>query len=125
MVELLGKKIILIVEDNDQLQQVYSDAFLKKGHKVVQVRTAKEALRNIKTVSPNVILLDIMLPGGMNGFDLLEELKRDSVLKKIPVVVLTNLDSENDVAKKIGADEYMVKSDTTIDKVVTLVQKYL
>ena len=92
---------------------------------MVQVRTAKEALRNIKTVSPNVILLDIMLPGGMNGFDLLEELKRDSVLKKIPVVVLTNLDSENDVAKKIGADEYMVKSDTTIDKVVTLVQKYL
>ena len=70
-------------------------------------------------------MLDIMLPGGMNGFDVLEKLKADPLTEKIPVVVLTNLDSEEKVAKTIGACDYIVKSDTTKDELVKIAKSCL
>ena len=66
-----------------------------------------------------------MLPGGLNGFDVLEKIESDPLTKSIPVIVLTNLDSEEQVAKKIGAKKYFVKSNTTTIDVVQAAMSYL
>jgi CheY-like chemotaxis protein len=66
-----------------------------------------------------------MLPGGMNGFDVLEQLQKDPNVKSIPVIILTNLDSEEVTAKKIGSVEYIVKTNMTLDDVVKKVQSYV
>ena len=66
-----------------------------------------------------------MLPGGMHGFDLLERLKADEKLKKIPVIVLTNLESEEKVAKDIGAIDYIVKVHVDPKDVMEKIKKVL
>ena len=66
-----------------------------------------------------------MLPAGMNGFDLLEQLKRDEKLKTVPVIVFTNLDSERNVAESMGAVDYIVKANTSIDDLVKKVKSHL
>ncbi len=74
---------------------------------------------------PDLVILDIMLPGGMNGFDVLEKLKKDDALKKIPVFVITNLESEEKVARQIGAVDYAVKVHIDPHELVDKIRKIL
>ncbi|MBI4137053.1 response regulator, partial [Candidatus Roizmanbacteria bacterium] len=101
-------KIVVIIEDEEAVQNVYKTLLRKEEYTVYTEKTAQAGLDTIKYVKPNLVLLDIMLPGGMNGFDLLEQLKKDPDTKYIPVIVLTNLDSEKDTALEIGAVDYLV-----------------
>jgi len=113
---------ILIVEDDTVLVDAYKSLFAKEGLDVISSVTGQEALAKVKNERPDLILLDIMLPGGMNGFDVLEILKRFEDTKNIPVLVMTNLDAEEEVAKKIGAEDYFVKVNTPVDEVVRRVK---
>lgn len=118
-------KKILIIEDDQQLQAIYKESFAKLGAEILLATTGAEGLKLAKAHKPDLIILDIMLPSGLNGFDVLEEMKRDPELKDIPVVVLTNLDSERKSAMDIGAVDYIVKANTSIEDVVARVQKLL
>ncbi len=118
-------KQILIVEDDMKLQQLYQEYLVAEGFQVVLTDTVVEALHQLKSFQPDLIILDIMLPGGMNGFDFLEQIKRDEKLKTIPVWVMTNLESERKTAFSIGAAEYIVKANTPIEEVVKKVKNYL
>src|SRR3989338_11406914 len=111
-------KKILIIEDDQLLQDIYSKKFAEENFEVFQSIDGTTGLMLARTRQPGLIILDIMLPGGLNGFDVLEMLKRDEVFKKIPVLILTNLDSEEKVARRIGAVEYIVKANTSIEEVV-------
>ncbi len=117
-------KTILVVEDNVELQGLYTQALTKVGYEVNCVATVAQAGTVLQQEKkPDLVLLDIMLPGGKNGFDLLERLKNDEETKAIPVIVLTNLDSEEKVARQIGASDYIVKAEASMDQVVERVQK--
>jgi len=116
---------ILIVDEDTSLLKAYRAMFEPKGISVVGATTGQEGLTLVSVEKPDVILLDIMLPGGMNGFDVLERLEANPDTKKIPVIVLTNLDSEEKVAKTIGARDYIVKANTTRDEIVKLVMDRL
>lgn len=116
---------ILIAEDDNLVQNIYHNILTKEGFKVIQAFNGKQALSLVKSEQPNLIILDIMLPGGMNGFDVLERLKMDEKLKNIPVLVLTNLDTEEKVALSIGAADYIVKANISIKEVVDKIKKYL
>ena len=118
-------KKILIVEDDLTLFQIYMDLFIEKGFDVKGAKTGQEAVALIESEKPDLIILDIMLPGGMNGFDVLEKVEADPNLKKIPVIILTNLDSEEHVAKVIGAKKYLVKANTTTTEVVSAAMESL
>jgi DNA-binding response OmpR family regulator len=118
-------KKILIIEDDPALFQVYLDLFSSREIKAMSAKTGADGLALINSEKPDLILLDIMLPGGMNGFDVLEKVEANPETKSIPVVVLTNLDSEEQVAKIIGAKKYFVKANTTTDEVVKAVMSYL
>lgn len=118
-------KKILIVEDDLHLQVIYQESLKPLGAEVLLAITGQQGLQMAKEHKPDLVILDIMLPLGLNGFDVLEQLKRDPELKNIPVVVLTNLDSERKTALDIGAVDYLVKANTSIQDVVTCVKQLL
>jgi len=113
-------KIILLIEDDLDIQRVYSEKLKLEGYEVYLAIDPQHGLQLLTEINPDIILLDIMLPGKMNGFDMLEHLKTDSRYKDIPVIVLTNLDTEKEQAIKVGAADYLVKANTDLN---TLVQK--
>lgn len=118
-------KKILLVEDDKVLAQMYLDKLAKSGLDVVVAHTGGEALTRVKSLHPDLILLDIMLPGGMNGFDVLRQLKFDQKLKPIPVIIMTNLDSEKKTAFEYGAKDYFIKTEGSMDELVKRVKKHL
>lgn len=116
---------ILIVEDDSQLQLIYQKKLTREGHEVFLAETGQEALIFAKEKYPNIILLDVMLPGGQNGFDVLEQIKRDPSISQTPILILTNLDTEQSTAMSIGASDYIIKANTSLDEMVAKVNKYL
>ena len=118
-------KKILIIDEDTSLFKIYNEMFSSDEVEVVGAKSGQEGLGMISSEKPDLIMLDIMLPGGMNGFDVLEQLESNPSTKTIPVIVLTNLDSEEKVAKTIGARDYIVKANTTRDEIVKLVMDRL
>ena len=116
-------KRILLVEDDLDIQRIYSEKLKGSGYEVILAADAAQGFQSAKEDNFNLILLDIMLPGKMNGFDLLEILKKDDKLKKVPVIVLTNLDTEKQQALKIGANDYLVKANMSLDDVLKKVEE--
>ena len=119
------KNIILIIEDDHALQSIYLEKFTQEGFTVRQGFTGQQGLILAHAEKPDIILLDVMLPEGMNGFDVMEQMKRDVVLATVPVIVFTNLDSEMNVAKSMGAIDYVVKANTSIEELVSKVKSHL
>lgn len=108
-------KTVLLIEDDLDIQKVFSEKLKLKGFNVVLAIDAAHGLHALQEISPDIILLDIMLPGSMNGFDFLEKIKSDPRWKNIPVLVLTNLDTEKDAALKAGAHDYLIKANTDLE----------
>ena len=118
-------KTILFIEDDIEMQKIYKEAFEANEFKVISAYTTDEGIEYAKIKKPNLIILDIMLPGGKNGFDALEVIMANQETSSIPVIVLTNLDSEKKVALDIGAKDYLVKANTNIDEVVEKVKRHM
>ncbi len=116
---------ILIVEDDSQLQIIYQKKLSREGNDVYVATTGQEGLQLAKSNIPDIILLDVMLPGGQNGFDVLEQIKRDPHLSHIPILILTNLDTEQETAMSIGASDYIIKANTSLDEMVQKVNKFV
>lgn len=118
-------KKILIIDDDSTLLKAYQEMLFKEEVVVTGALTGLEGLARVKQEKPDIIILDVMLSGGLNGFDVLEQLKKEADTKNIPVIMLTNLDSEEKVAKDIGVKEYIVKANTTKDEVVAMIMNCL
>jgi CheY-like chemotaxis protein len=105
---------------------MYQKIFSFKGFEVSTAGNGEEGLKKAREVNPDIILLDIMMPK-VNGLEMLKEAKKDDTLKKIPVVVLTNLASDAVIneAFNLGVEGYLVKSELNNDKVVEEVTQYL
>lgn len=116
-------KVILLVDDDLTLREMYEERFKAEGFDIIQASNGEEAIKKAKENKPNVILLDIMMPK-INGFDVLKELKADPELKEIPVIVLTALiqDVDRVQGKKLGAVDYIVKSETMPGEVIAKIQ---
>ncbi|MBI5037468.1 MAG: response regulator [Candidatus Kerfeldbacteria bacterium] len=119
-------KNILLVEDEQSLLKIYSNKLRNSGFNVSVAISGDEALRKAETERPDIILLDLMLPG-KDGFAVLEELKLKDGTKDIPVVILSNLGQESDRARgtALGAVDYLVKSDVGLMDLVDKVNHYL
>ena len=117
---------ILIVEDDPLMRRLYQKIFTFEKYEVEMAEDGEEGLDKARKSKPTLILLDIMMPK-MNGLQVLEKLKADPDLKKIPVVMLTNLagqkDAETALAK--GAVKYIVKSEYEPKQVADMVKGVL
>ena len=117
---------ILIIEDDPFLNEMYVTKFTQANFEVEVAIDGQEGLQKIEKNKPDLILLDIVLPK-MDGFEILEKVKNNPQLKKIPVVLLTNLGQRNEVEKglSLGADEYIIKAHFTPTAVVAKVKEIL
>ncbi len=103
-------KKILFVEDDEGFYNLFSAALSMRGYKIIRVADGSLAIEKAKLEKPDLILLDIILPG-MSGLDILKELKEGSDTKDIKVVMLTNFGTDENVNKavELGSDDYLMK----------------
>ncbi len=117
---------ILLVEDDDGLANVYKMRLETEGFTVKRVPNGEDALAAAIEVKPDLIVLDVMMPK-VSGFDVLDILRNTPETANIKVVMLTALSQESDKekAEKLGADDYMVKSQVVIADVVERIKHHL
>jgi two-component system phosphate regulon response regulator PhoB len=106
----VGKVRILIVEDEPSLTQVLSYNLQREGYEIVVVHDGRDGLRKAQTLLPDLIILDLMLPG-MNGLEICRELRSSTQTASIPIMMLTAKAEETDqvVGFTMGADDYVTK----------------
>lgn len=108
---------------------MYQAKFELEGHEVRIATNGEDCLRILDEFEPELILLDILMPK-LNGFHVLKEIKKQPNLRQIPVILLTNLgqaevDMNQELAKALGVNDYLIKSHHTPDEVVTKAVKVL
>ena len=105
---------VLLIEDDVRVRELYELVLKMDEYSVITAETGEEGLEKAKTENPDLIFLDIRLPG-MNGLEVLEILRQDEKTASIPVVILSNLDDEKTINRgvSLGALEYVVKSRIT------------
>jgi len=120
------KKVILIVEDDEVILRALYLSFHESEFTIATAADGEIALTMTERLKPDLVLLDLILPK-KSGFDYLAEMKANPVLEPIPVIVLSNLASEDnkEKAKKLGAMDYFVKSDTDLSALVQKAKKVL
>lgn len=104
------RETILVVEDEEDILEVIRYNLAREGYRVHGVRDGEEALDRIRRDNPNLVLLDLMLPG-IDGLSICRRIKEDPVTRMIPVVMVTAKGEESDVVLGLGlgADDYVVK----------------
>lgn len=118
------KKKVLIVDDDKFLLDMYTIKFNENNFEVVAALGSLEALGKIKEgINPDIALLDVVMPA-MDGFELLETIKRDKLAPQAKIVILSNLGQQSDIDKgrALGADGYIVKANSTPSEVVEKVK---
>jgi DNA-binding response OmpR family regulator len=121
-----GKIKILLVEDDPFLLSMYNTKFEIENFKVVTADDGEKGLKLALKEAPDIILLDIMLPK-MDGFEVLRALKADEKVKKIPVILLTNLSQKEKVKEglALGANDYLIKAHFMPSEVVEKIKKLI
>lgn len=121
-----GKPKILVVEDDSFLAGMYVTKLGLEGFSVDLASDGKEGLKKAKDWRPDLVLLDIVLPV-MDGFTMLESMKKDSDVGTIPVILLTNLGQKNDVERglALGAADYLIKAHFMPSEVVEKIKRLL
>lgn len=114
-----NQKKILIIEDDDFLRSLAVTKLEKSGFTVVMASDGKSGLDMTVSESPNLVILDLMLPV-MTGFDVLRALRNEPSTKSMQVLVFSNLGDEKDMktCMEMGVSDYMVKSNFTLDELV-------
>jgi len=115
---------ILLIEDEEMLANMYEVKFKNEGFDLEKALDGAEGLEKAKSMKPDFILLDIIMPK-MDGFSVLKALKEDDSTKDIPVMLLTNLGQDEDIekGKQLGSVGYLVKANITPSEVVAEVKK--
>ncbi|MFA6283021.1 MAG: response regulator [Desulfurivibrionaceae bacterium] len=106
----MARETILVVEDDENIQQLVGYNLAKAGFHVIYADNGEQALNVIKREKPDLIVLDLMLPG-LSGFEICKLVRKDPKTKNLPIVMLTAKSEENDMAAglDLGADDYITK----------------
>ncbi len=115
-----GKKLkILWVEDDKLIGTILAKKLISSGFDLFHAKSGEEALEALKTAVPDAIVLDLLLPG-IGGFEVLQEVNKDPGLRKVPVMILSNLSKSTDMerAKLLGAKRFLIKAATSLEQIV-------
>ena len=106
----MSTKKILVVEDDDDIMELISYNLKREGYSVVKAASGEEAVKQAQSASPDIVLLDLMLPE-MDGLEVCRRLKADAKTKNVPVIMVTAKGEESDVVAglELGAEDYVVK----------------
>ena len=119
-------KKVLIVEDDVHVSRVFQIQLEKMGFTTVLGFDGEEAIKILASEKPDLVILDLMIPK-KDGFEVIEEIRKNSEFLKTPVIVISNLGQDTDKARALGlgATEYLVKIDHPIQDIVDMVKAYL
>ena len=120
----IGK--ILTIEDDSFLLGLESSKLGKYGYEVLSAKTGEEGMQKITEPGIDLVLLDLMLPN-FDGFEILKKVRETESIKHLPVIVFSNLAEQKDMdkAKTLGANDFIVKSNFTLDELVLQLNKLL
>jgi len=120
------KNKILIIEDEETLRFFLSRKFKGEGFDIEEAVDGEEGIKKAKESKPDLILLDLLLPG-IDGFEVLSILKKDSRLESIPVIIISNFSQEEAVKRglKLGAIDFLVKANLSLNEIAERVKKVL
>ncbi len=119
-------KKILIVEDEDIIVDLLQKKLSQEGYEISIARDGESGLKTMRQAKPDLVLLDIIMPR-MGGFEVLEEMRKDEALKKIPVIVVSNSGQpvEIDKAQALGAKDWLIKTEFDPKEVIEKVVKQI
>jgi len=117
---------ILVVEDDQFLRDLIVKKLEEEGMEITQAVDGEEGLRLIRENKPTLVLLDLILPG-IDGFEVLKQVKSDPATKDIPIVILSNLGQKDDIDRgmDMGAKDYLIKAHFTPGEIVQKVKEAL
>lgn len=117
---------ILLIEDDKFLRELIIQKLGREGYDVVEAPEGESGLVKMKEEKPDLILLDLILPG-IDGFEVLSRMKKDAELASTPVIILSNLGQKDDVQKgmDLGAEDYLIKAHFTPGEIVEKIRATL
>lgn len=121
-------KKIIIIDDDSIIAEMYAMKFKMEGFEVKTYTDGLSALWDLINFTPDVILLDIMMPG-MNGFEVLQSIKKLATSIKAKIIMFSNSSAKENIEKWFDywADEYLIKAETTpkiaVEKVIEIISK--
>ncbi|MEI8143401.1 MAG: response regulator [Candidatus Berkelbacteria bacterium] len=123
---MLNDKVILVVDDDPTLLEMYVERFKASGAIVIKAVNGEDAITQIKENHPVCVLLDVMMPK-VNGFDVLKEIRGNSDTAQTPIIVLTALndDVKRKMAMDLGANDFICKAESLPSDVVAKVEKFV
>lgn len=122
----ISKPLVLIIEDEQFLCGLMMKKLELSGFVVRGAFDGEAGIKAVKEQKPDLILLDLLLPG-IDGFELLRRFKSDQSFKDIPVIIISNLGEPADIekAKNLGAAEYIIKANYSPDEIVKKVWEFV
>lgn len=119
-------KKILIIEDDKFLRDLISQKLLKEGFEISQAADGEEGIKKIKEEASDLILLDLILPG-IDGFEVLSQMKSDQKVSSTPVIILSNLGQKEDIEKgmQLGANDFLIKAHFTPGEIIDKIKNIL
>ncbi len=123
----MAKQIkILVIDDDPFLNKVYINKFAQEGFLVLTSMDGVSGMQKIRDQHPSLVVMDIVLPG-MSGYEIMQTMKSDSALSDIPVLIVTNLGQTKDIqqAMGLGAVDYLIKTNFTIDDILERIRGYI
>ena len=120
------KKTILIVEDDKFLRELISRKLSGEGFDALEAVDGEEGIKKIKEGKPDLVLLDLILPG-IDGFEFLAKAREDPETSSIPIIILSNLGQREEVDKglKLGAVDYLIKAHFTPGEIIEKIKNTL
>lgn len=117
---------ILIIEDDKFLRELIARKLEKEGYSAIEAIDGEEGEKKIREEKPNLVLLDLILPG-IDGFEVLSRIKQDPALETIPVIILSNLGQKEEIEKglKLGAIDFLVKAHFTPAEIIEKIKNIL
>jgi DNA-binding response OmpR family regulator len=119
-------KTILIIEDDKFLRELIAQKLLKENYEISEAVDGEEGIKKIREEKPDLILLDLILPG-IDGFEVLSRMKSSEEISSIPVIILSNLGQKEDVERglNLGAKDYLIKAHFTPGEIIEKIKKIL
>lgn len=120
------EKKILIIEDDKFLRELIAQKLIREGYETSEAVDGEEGIKKIKEEKPSLVLLDLILPG-IDGFEVLSQMKEDSTISSIPVIILSNLGQKEDIERglKLGAVDYLIKAHFTPGEIIEKMKNIL
>lgn len=118
---------ILVIEDEKFLRELISQKLKNEGFETLQATNGEDGLKVAKEKKPELILLDLYLPGSIDGWKVIEELKKDPLSAKISIIVLSNYGQKEFIEKalNLGADDFLIKAHFAPSEIIKKVKTAL